>query len=456
MTVEIRKAHVKRFSGDTEDSYVDILRLDEIFVSASTEKGGNAGQGKRFVFHWDDVGQEGQEPDREYEDVEVPLTGGGLEGATITVKAIKKMKVSNSGQKQDWYFRNDPDNNTRRKVTYKRVYSAGGVPDATTPVDWKVYKPAWVPNINTSSDGYVDVAFVDSFFQSNSGDGGTFYPNNKELEDLLPASAPSGVWLDPLQMIINVKAGPHDEPKIVTYMRIVTVYSEAGYGGGIFPDTEIIIGQTWSSPEVGVDAPHDANYYGAQIINVLFDYGPFNRDHPFNNPLFYDQFGDFMTAGDFNNLSTDAPSMPAWGVPTGTPGGYSVYFGYLGFDPPQGFGTDWDPEIGSPVDLPGELGTQGGFWTGPPILDGYAYPAPGNFQKYNRFYPDPPPFPQIESVRVTTADNDIQVNFAQLAVPFSGATFNGEHYTTIGYHVSRASPYNQLVLTILMKKDGTE
>ena len=280
MTIIPRKAHVKRIAHDSFQ-WVDIMRLDEFEVSTS------AGAQRAIVnVKWRDEDSE-EANGREYDVVPVVLQSG----VTIDVNAIKKMIISNSGQRQTWRFKNDPSNE-KRTVKKKRIYGVAGVPDATTPVDWDTYRAALISGgVGSAIGQYVDVEFVDTFDRGNSGQRDTTHLKNGDLESLF-LDAPVGVdaiRLDPLQTIINMQAAPESITGIAQFLWDDDRDGETGNPAS--PNT-FTIGQFYENAWV-----HSYRVLCYQISNPFHSYDV--------------SLSDIVTVGDKLWLDTYAPAVSA-------------------------------------------------------------------------------------------------------------------------------------------------
>jgi hypothetical protein len=263
-----RKAHVKRIyqvveddgnggwrgstgNGDggstriNHDVWVDVLRIDNLYVLYRGLPYGTAGMGVTHKFKWDDdpnnfnfngdLQQENANPNRKTSKTKVKNPDDTSQ--FINLWTIDRARIvqtgglqpgdggGGSGQTVNWNFNNTPfteskhANRTTSFVTIMNNDLGGNDgPDMTQGLmDWEsIYLPA-LQNGKVDNSQKLDVEMVDNFslnfgvsaIDSSAGQGiKVILGNNKQIENLFFRSDPNvdlpPLRLDPLQIIVNV------------------------------------------------------------------------------------------------------------------------------------------------------------------------------------------------------------------------------------------------------------
>lgn len=197
-----REAHVKRIYSEDKAAWVDVLRLDRIYVS-------NNGQGMWLNIAWDDTAEEETlQQGRTYKELilEAPE---GVTGSQIKLNVITSLILSNNGQKCTWNFDNESDN-AKRTVTPRRVSfrDDGATFDGYS--SWSGYKDFFA-DFDQDTSQYIDTEIINTLTISNNGQRTIVTLHNDEAEDFIgtaqPQSGGTVYRLDPFQVIVNVSWG---------------------------------------------------------------------------------------------------------------------------------------------------------------------------------------------------------------------------------------------------------
>lgn len=194
-----REGHVKRVYSEDQSTWVDIFRIDRIYVSVN-------GQAMWLSLNWEDEDNENPQAGRKYKQITIEPPEGQT-GQPIIVNSLTRITMSNGGQKLIWSLDNEDSNSLR--YTYKRRVSFRSDEGTFSGyASWSSYEEQF-NNIEPDDTQYIDTTIIDHFTVSNNGQRTKVTIKNDSQLQLIGNTVPSGggtiYRLDPFQTIVNVK-----------------------------------------------------------------------------------------------------------------------------------------------------------------------------------------------------------------------------------------------------------